>query len=243
MLGNINLANISPFSPLKLPGLKGWWDFSDSSTITKDGADRVSAVNDKSGNGKTILQAIGADQPLWVSGVQNGLDVLRFNSSNTEFMASPAAVQVNDHHDLFVVAKTDLIGSFRDLIGNGTTSVGTSAILLMCSTNINTSRAHYWGNGALTTVDSNATNSTNWKQYNQGLSDTNLFIRISAAADNTVLRLGTYPNTSQPIYVGWRGSSTAWFDGDMGEVIIFDEYLSADNRALIENYLTVKWGL
>lgn len=54
------------------------WDFSDLTTITKDGSNRVSQVDDKSGNGNHLVQATGGSQPLWVDNGQNGLDIIDF---------------------------------------------------------------------------------------------------------------------------------------------------------------------
>lgn len=70
----------SSFNPLDVSDCKIWLDFSDSTTITKDGSDRVSKVDDKSGNGYDSVQSTGGQQPLWISGDKNGLDVLDFVS-------------------------------------------------------------------------------------------------------------------------------------------------------------------
>ena len=43
-----------------------WFDM-DSSYITKDGSDLISQWSDRSGNANHLLQATGADQPLWSS--------------------------------------------------------------------------------------------------------------------------------------------------------------------------------
>jgi hypothetical protein len=43
----------------------GWWIADDLSTITKDGAERMSEWRDFLGSGHDLLQATGADQPLW----------------------------------------------------------------------------------------------------------------------------------------------------------------------------------
>ena len=43
----------------------GWYDYNDLTTITKDGANRVSVWADKLGSGHDLLQVNGADQPLW----------------------------------------------------------------------------------------------------------------------------------------------------------------------------------
>ena len=55
-----------------------WYDVTDLSTITKDGANRVSAWADKLGSGNNIVQANGANQPLWSAGQITGDGVDEF---------------------------------------------------------------------------------------------------------------------------------------------------------------------
>ena len=51
------------FSPTTMSGLTGWWDFSDTSTITQAIA-AISQINDKSGHGYNFTQAAGTNKPL-----------------------------------------------------------------------------------------------------------------------------------------------------------------------------------
>jgi len=240
MLTNTNLS-IAKFEPVKIPGLQAWWDFSDLSTITKDGSNRVSSVKDKSGNSITINQGTAANQPLWVSSVQNGLDVLRFSDARIDYMTS-ASFFPTDLHDLYVVCQANDPGTFRDLIGTGTTTLNTGNLLLMACTNSSVPRAHYWGT-SLTLVNSSSADTNLWTFINQGLDTATLHIRRYGVADTSTALVGTKSGGTKPLYIGFRGVSSAYFDGDMGEILAFDEYLSAANRTLIENYLVAKWGL
>jgi hypothetical protein len=69
-----------PFTPLSIPGLVAWYDFSDPTSLYTDaGATLVSAdgqaiyqANDKSGNGNHLTQAAGANRPLYKVNVLNG---------------------------------------------------------------------------------------------------------------------------------------------------------------------------
>ena len=55
----------SPVSPTDYSELKLWLDAADSSTITKDGSNKVSAWNDKSGNGFNLSQSTSGSQPTY----------------------------------------------------------------------------------------------------------------------------------------------------------------------------------
>lgn len=71
----------SSFSPLTLSGLKGWWDASDTATITS-AATLVSQITDKSGVGNHLLQSVDANKPKTGTRTQNGLNVLDFDGND-----------------------------------------------------------------------------------------------------------------------------------------------------------------
>lgn len=70
----------SGFNPRQISGLLAWYDASDASTLTI--ATGVSQWRDKSGNGRTLRQSIGNNQPLSTSRTLNGKTVLDFDGSN-----------------------------------------------------------------------------------------------------------------------------------------------------------------
>jgi hypothetical protein len=63
------------FTPPDLPDLEGWYDASDLATITAS-AGLVSQWNDKSGNGRHMIQPTGSRQPTTGAVTQNGLNTL-----------------------------------------------------------------------------------------------------------------------------------------------------------------------
>jgi len=71
----------TPFSPSDVANLHAWWDVSDSSTVTKDGENRISKIDDKSGNANHLEQTTGSKQPLLVSADRNGLDVIHYDDT------------------------------------------------------------------------------------------------------------------------------------------------------------------
>lgn len=109
----IGEAGVVGFTPLSLPSLVAWYDPSDLSTMFQDTAgtvpvtaagQSVARINDKSGNGRNLLQATGANQPtLEVDG--NGKRYLDFNGT-TDFMS--VAITVSAYpFTLWCAAKAD----------------------------------------------------------------------------------------------------------------------------------------
>lgn len=76
----------SGFDPRRIAGLVGWWDSTDNSKIVTDTG--VSSWADKSGNGYTLTQSTGANQPT-LSNI-NGRQAFEYNGSS-QFLESTAA--------------------------------------------------------------------------------------------------------------------------------------------------------
>jgi|ERR1051325_936271 lysophospholipase L1-like esterase len=55
----------SPFDPTTVANLQAWYDATDLSSVTKDGSNLVSQLNDKSGNANHLLQATGGNKPTY----------------------------------------------------------------------------------------------------------------------------------------------------------------------------------
>jgi hypothetical protein len=70
----------SGFNPKSISGLAAWYDASDASTLTI--ATGVSQWRDKSGNGRTLRQSTGNNQPLSTNRTLNGKAVLDFDGTN-----------------------------------------------------------------------------------------------------------------------------------------------------------------
>lgn len=68
------------FDPRQIAGLVGWWDASDSSTITLN-AGRVSAMANKVAGGPSQAQATALNQPLLVQSGQNGKNIVRLDDT------------------------------------------------------------------------------------------------------------------------------------------------------------------
>lgn len=80
MLAAARLSRASAWSPLSLSSLVGWWDASDTATITESGG-LVSQWNDKSTASNHWVQATDAKKPTSGATTVNGLNVLDFDGA------------------------------------------------------------------------------------------------------------------------------------------------------------------
>lgn len=129
-------------SALFVPGLRGWYDTSDLSTITVGGAfgaNRPTEFRDKSGRGchltpKVVPSGFGGNSaPLTNTDTKNGLNVLTFNTGGhfMDYLSHRDRSQFNFMHGGFgttvylVAYNTDLSNPFsRDFLGTTLLNLG-----------------------------------------------------------------------------------------------------------------------
>jgi prepilin-type N-terminal cleavage/methylation domain-containing protein len=214
--------------PARVPssGLKLWLDANDLSTITKDGSNKVSAWNDKSGNGNHVTQTTSSFQPEYVASSNiNDHPAMRFDGSLTYFnlssFTSPAT------HTKFIVFKSSSSGIqriwFRSRVGEvfilntGTLSIDNGATVN------NSNYTHQ-----AITIGSLVFNSTSSEVYVNG---------SNVETGNS----GTNSSTSN-VTIG-QGSGTYYYSGDIAEILVYDRVLSTVERQAVEAYLIDKYAI
>jgi len=210
-------------------------DFDDQSTLTKSGG-YVTTINDKSGNNTNFNASSNATLEE-VNAVQNGKNVLRFNSNTDYTNSTLGSFTTNTRHKWYFVLKTTNIDNSLDawvyvnssgkqhiLMGsNGTTFKGywynkegyrpsTSATDLNDSWNI---LAVEWDE-----VNDTATTWLNGTQVDTGTGS-------GTIGGNKNIKFNKYAQVG---------------DSDWGEAL-FTENPSQGDSDKIEGYLAHKWGL
>lgn len=211
------------FTPSSITGLVGWWKADAGTSTTTDGV-AISSWADQSASGATLAQATVASRPVYKTAIQNGRPVVRFDGIN-DFLSASVAVAPKT---VIVVAKyaaaafTELNGLVTDtttsliLVGGG----GTATVFFDPS-GIGAPDAAYWFNGAT-------------RALNNATGPMNAFAVCSITSamwGSVTTQLGQD-----------RGNTTRIWNGDIGEVLMYDTVLSAANRQAVESYLKTRWG-
>jgi len=231
------------FSPLDIPNLAGWWDASDTSTITESGGS-VSQWDDKSGNGLHVTQAVSAEQPSTGLATQNSLNVLSLDGSQYLKNASP-----NLDSDLTIVCVFKVVSATNftmpgPVFGSG--NAGRPAEYydhpsLGRRTNIDTTSATLLG----VKFRTESFNFASWLlTYAK---DTAASPRVAEYSNNVqtfaVDNATAHNVTGQEFFIGRRADGTTTLNGQIGEVLVFDRIISSGERADLASYLAGKWGL
>lgn len=118
----------SQFNPQNYP-LGAWWDASNPAAngVLPSNSTSLSSFVDLSGNGNTLGQATGANQPVFKTNISNGLPGLLFTPANTSYMTGTTnnfAVGTNPRTSFWAIKYTTvLVQQYVFYLGNSS-SIG-----------------------------------------------------------------------------------------------------------------------
>lgn len=220
---------LSAFSPLAGSPL-AWFDTSDTASISQV-ANAVSQINDKSGNARHLTQATGANQPVTNTRTINSLNVLDFNGT-THLLSSPSFVQAQPI-TAFVVCQLDVAAAvIREALGSAAPS-GDSPALYQKS---DTTFAYYAG-AEVSMATASDTNPHVLAAVFSGASSVGYLDGVQKATSSP----GT-AGFSTGFAMGASSAPSAFWDGRIGELLIYPSAFDAGTIASASAYLRTKWG-
>lgn len=208
---------------------------------------RVSIWNDSSGNGFDATQPAGANQPIYVAGAMNGLPVVRFNATNSDYLWFYRPVQ-GDFTIICVFQSTQGYGSGNlSYEGAGLVSGEVTGVVNDFGTCLFADGAIAAGTGDPdVAVDSNS-GFNNGRPHVLTFTRTGSNGRISLYVDGTAYgstiggtELLTAPNQ---LVLGALQTLNNFFSGDLAEVQIYSSALSTAALVGEDNALMCKYGI
>jgi hypothetical protein len=240
------------FNPKSISGLAAWYDASDSTTVTT--ATGVSQWTDKSGNGRTLVQSVGLDQPTRTATI-NGKSAIVFDGTNHYLSCMGGSFS---NQTMFIVARRDATAaasaamfSYRASATNG------SANLPALTADSDSGFTLTFGSASVENLGLNPQPSGSVVYYKNG----------AIVATGTVSGIGSqcysvapYPNTTDvnllTIFSGSTAagaknfavgcdcfSSSRTYGMTLGEILIYSAVLTAAQRSSVERALGSKWGI
>jgi hypothetical protein len=221
------------FLPSDIAGLQLWLDANDASTLFQDAAkttlagdgDVIGAWADKSGQVNDATQATTSKKPTRQDGIVGGLPVVR-GDTDDDMIISVGALT---NETIFAVSSHAVNNASGVIIGQP------ANFFLLYSATVN--RVEY-------------------KYDNQAVLITGGFVETSP-----IILVASYDGTNQNISVNGGafissavGSVSHTFtrlfsrganvlNGDIAEILVYDSALAAGNIALVNAYLSTKWGI
>lgn len=218
-------------------------DFSDVTTlfqdatmlvaITTDGQE-ILGVNDLSSSNYD-LTGLATAGPLYKTNIQNGKSVARFDGSNDTLSKVTGVASHSLPVWMFIVCASDDVTGVANhqLLGDD----GNQGLLLTDAGSTNRWRINF---GTALTSAVNITAGFHLLT-GKGFGTGGSLIRVDRV-EEVVGSANTGPFDTD-IFLGANNAGNNPWDGDIGEVLIYDADLTDAERAAIEAYLMTKWGL
>ncbi|MDG1138462.1 MAG: hypothetical protein P8N49_02955 [Opitutales bacterium] len=214
---------IQYLSPKLFPGLTLWLDANDSSAFQLNG---VSTWGDKSGNDRHATISLGS--PLYIAAGPNEMPVvqIRRDYGNDAFDIGGSAFFAKEHYYVFRSSEPEEFDYYGGILGHSSSR-----------------KSNYLFENAKTSFHQNMYPFA----VSQNGTELSSPFALSTISDFMVLRIEVNDDAVGPYSnyrIGTTNEGSAWCTStDIGEVLAFENTLSAENRAKVEGYLAHKWGL
>jgi hypothetical protein len=247
-MGDSSAMSVFPRTqvPLTVPGCVAWMDAADTSTITSSSGN-VSSVRNKANIQIPFIQATGANQPNTDTRAINGKNVLDFNGTS-DFLTASSLSSIFTGSDIpltvFFVCECDNIAS------------GTQNTMWSLSSSLNATPVmyHYYqtSNNAIFRRDDSSAFEARTAAAISGVNvncivfnGTTVFSYTNGTTlvSNGVMNVGALTLSQFAIGALSRTTTTLFFDGGVGELIVYNRALSDSDRILVQQYLGNKWGV
>lgn len=242
-------AGVAPFVPTDIAGLVVWFDMQDATSFTDTGG-FVSAITNKA---SSVSWTEATNRPAYAATGLNSRPCMDFDGLNDRIISTEAAVfgaldDQSDYTILGVIAADDLdalevffgVADSTVALNNskrwGTNITGAGVWVIAGNNNA--------GGGTVAESTGNTVNTPIVFEAYSAATLTSIQINGAAADPNaTAMAFGTLtPNRSA---LGCRPSSapTTFWDGRIGELLIYSSALSASDRSRARSYLGSRWGI
>jgi len=227
-------------------GLKLWLDA--TTGVTTSGS-TVTGWADQSGNAHDGSYTTGS--PQLVGGAINGLPAINFNGAGDYFALAGGAVLASDSFTIFAIATdTGADLGYRNIYSNWDAGNSWSSVFLGTADGTSPARSGRVTDGlyAIDAISAPSSPFISWGVYQGGV-NAEMFIdgsSVGSAAQNNLPADISNPNGQRDVstlsFIGQQGSFPGeYWQGLIGEVLVYEGALTVDQQAEVYGYLNAKW--
>ncbi len=222
------------------------WLKADAGTSTITNGAGVAQWNDQSANGNNMVQATGASQPRFADTPVSNINFnpsVDFNGTNQNMVDSNGIFGTGTYSNSasFAIANTDAVQ-------NGVLYVESLGVGSWFAQNIPWGDGNFYWQGPQSAALSASWGGTIGVPYlwtgwnNNSLSPRNVLRRngLTLGSNNTAV---SYTGNNSQFVLGSNNGNINYFDGRLGELIIYTNPFTAVDRQKVESYLAVKYGV
>ncbi len=246
-------TQVNPFfTPTQFSGCAVWLDGADpnGNGIQPANGTLISTWRDKSGNNTNATQATAINQPVYQTELLNGLPTLQFpaiSRNNLVALDTPAFNYGTTNRTSFFVLRNNYSSGtpaasphwFWPKSGNGTAAQSLVGWIQSVERN-------GFGTCAISAPIGSFFILTN--VFGASSLFERMYTNGNPSNGNSLTRSGAFISATSGYRIGAldnadSGSSVYWFDGNIAEVILFNQTLTTFQIQQMEGYLAWKWGL
>lgn len=239
----VAVGGSSAFDPTTIAGCVGWFDASDLATITDAGSGAVSQWSDKSGNSWHTTE--GTNRPTTGVNTINGLNVIKFVGASAQKLASTArqwASATTGNLTVFAVFKPASVSGTQSVVDFDNEGSFDTRMDQAVRLNGTTSQAVRVAGGVVVETGPTVASGTAYVA-SMVHGTTAIELWIDGATDGSSA-IGTANGTSTtPLAVGHHSTGTAFYTGDIAEIIVYNVALGTTDRQTVEAALNAKWAV
>lgn len=215
-----------------------------SQLVTVDGADAVSTWIDQSGNGNDAVQSITNRQPIFTTNLLNGHPAIVFDGISDFFEATGIGAIANNPYTIFLIVSPEIRATptYDNIIGWYDATFN-NASLIMASGNPTPGSLIQFDADLAFLIDDSIADEVNVISITLDSANTSCW--KNGVAENTVADLFTATATQSLIGADYDppGNIDNFFQGKMGEILVYNRVLTAVERQIVESYLATKWDV
>jgi hypothetical protein len=231
------------FVPTDISGIVGWWDPSDSSTVTLSGSAVTAITNKVSGGSSMVTYVLSPDI---ATANLNGKDVLDF--TRTEGLHTNTSLTTSSDVTVIMVAQLEdppTAGASTTLISNSDSAPSNNQYRLACAyggtsqlIDYLSGTGQYYINGNTTAFVGGSSGPNDRDDLKALIADSTGW-NIIAIAD---LNFATWSNDFRVMRY-FEGSTSYSCEGLLADVIVYPSTLSTLDRQKVEGYVAHKYAL
>lgn len=245
-----NARSLTLNSPVvTIDGLVAWYETTLEKSFNPDEAHNDSSISkwyDLNPHVETVRnnasQTTQTNRPLYRTTTINDLPVVEFTRNNSHYLEFDGSKLENSEFTLFFVEQRTSNDSYNYFLGGAHTTLNTNLIVgydddttitIALSDNAMRNTSFTPFSSPTANIITCTFNYINKKLYHNGTNISLTHYANGAQEDATT----TYNNAHLGHYNG------NYYQGNLGEVILFNKFLNTEDRKSVEHYLGKKWGI
>lgn len=214
----------------------GWWDFSDLSTVTKDGSNKITAVTNKSGAASTVT-ASSTREPVYTTSAINSRAAALFDGTNDRLDGTLGANQ--SACTVWMVVLPSRLRRFDAFFDSAAAVTGD----LTCEQGASSTIEFYVYNVGAAAASSGTISTSTQKAISYLYDGTTLTTYVNNAGSGSAASASRTLKSAFAIG-GDRGTGGFFFtQGYIAEVVVMSTAASSTDRTNLQTYATNKWGV